>query len=912
MAAAAAELKPQLQVNINGEAYEFPPGISILNATKQIGLIVPTLCHDPRIKPIGSCRLCSVEIVGEPRTQAACKAPLRDGMRIVTHSPALEAFRAQMLSWMAEKVSPEAFETYPDKELHRLMRQYGVAPSRPKGPIQKPDLSNPYIRVDMSQCIDCYRCVHICDELQGQFVWHALGRGQDTRVVPDIGETLAESSCVTCGACADSCPTGALTDRFAVPAESWTRTTCVYCGVGCELEAASVNGRITQVRPVPDAPVSKGHLCVKGRYAFNYTNASDRQTAPLFRAGRNWQEASWDEALDRAAEALTRTLATYGPASIGVLGSARATNEDNYLTQKFARVVLGTNNVDCCARVCHTPSAAALKTMLGTGAATNSFNDIERAHTILVVGANPTECHPIVGARIKQQVLRGGANLIVIDPRRTETAGLATIHLALRPGTNIPLLNALAHVIVTEGLVDPDFVARRVRERDEFEAFIKEWSPERAAALCGVVADDIRKAARLYATAKPSMAVHGLGVTEHLQGTEGVMGIINLALLTGNIGKPGTGVNPLRGQNNVQGSAQMGCDPSILTGSVALEERRTLFESVWGAPVPRDHGLNLMGMMDAAAAGRLKALWVIGYDILPTLANMPATRAALERLDCVIVQDLFITKTAAAAGHLFFPAASNFEKDGTFMNGERRIQRVRQASDAPGSAKPDWWIISELAKRMGHGTAFDYQSAEDVWNEVRRVWPEAAGVSYARLESGGLQWPCRTEDDPGTTILHVSDFTRPGPVALQRLDYVATPERVSEEFPLLLSTGRNLYQFNAGTMTMRTRNTKLRRTDTLDISPADSARLGVHTGAKVRVRSRYGAVVMEARVTDAIRPGMAFATFHDPRVGLNKLTSPVRDRIVQAPEYKVTAISVEPAPPRTANRGGQGGQALGS
>lgn len=892
MDAGVAEVRPMLQVSINGTIFEFDAGLSILEASRQAGIVIPTLCRDPRLKPIGSCRLCVVEVVGEEHTQAACKSPVRDGMSVITHSDALEAFRAQMLSFMAEKVSAQSFEAHPDKELHRLMRQYGVTPAGPRE-AAKADLSNPYIRVDMSQCIDCYRCVHICDELQGQSVWHALGRGGDTRIVPDIGETLAESSCVTCGACADTCPTGALTDRFAVPAEQWTRTTCVYCGVGCEMEAASVNGRITQVRPVLDAPVSKGHLCVKGRYAFNYTNAPDRQTVPLRRAGRGWQETSWDDALDYAAEALTRTLATYGPSGIGVLGSARATNEDNYLAQKFARVVLGSNNVDCCARVCHTPSAAALKTMLGTGAATNTLDDIEKARTMLVFGANPTECHPIVGARIKQHVLRGGANLIVVDPRATEMARLAQVHLALRPGTNIPLLNALAHVIVTEGLADRDFIAHRVREWDEFQAFIANWPPERAAAICGVAAEDIRRAARLYATAKPAMQVHGLGVTEHLQGTEGVMGLVNLALLTGNIGKPGSGVNPLRGQNNVQGAAQMGCDPSILTGSVAIEERRTLFERIWNAPLPRDHGLNLMAMMDAAAAGRLKALWVIGYDILPTLANIKSSQAALKALDLVIVQDLFITKTAAAAGHLLLPAASNFEKDGTFMNGERRIQRVRQAAEAPGSAKPDWWIISELARRMGHGEAFRYNSAEDIWNEIRLVWPEAAGVSYARLESGGLQWPCRSENDPGTTILHVSDFSRPGPAPLQRLDYIATPERTSEQFPLLLSTGRNLYQFNAGTMTMRTRNTRLRRTDTLDLSPFDSERLGVSTGARVRVRSRHGAVVMEARVTDAIRPGTAFATFHDSRVGLNRITSAVRDRIVQAPEYKVTAIAVE-------------------
>ncbi len=887
------------KLELDGHALEVEPGITILAAARRAGIEIPTLCHDSRLKPASDCRLCLVDVDGSDHPRPACMTSVADGMRVRTETPALHAFRTQLLTWAAERVAPQAYEAWPDKELHRLLRAYGLDPKGKEAKKKDCDLSHPYIRVDMSQCITCFRCVRICNEVQGQFVWHAMNRGEDTHIVPDSGTTLAASSCVGCGACVDSCPTGALTDRSGIrppKVERWTRTTCVYCGVGCELEVGTASDQIVRTRPVVDAPVNKGHLCIKGRYASGFTHAKDRVLHPMLRKnGSVWERTAWTDVLDHCADELKRIVSTYGPDAVGVLGSARATNEDNYVAQKFARVVLGTNNVDCCARVCHTPTAAAMKAMLGTGAATNAFNDIEKAQTILVVGANPTECHPIIGARIKQRVLSGGANLIVIDPRRIELARLATHHLAPRSGTNIPLLNAIAHVIVNEELADRDFIQSRISEWAEFQAFIAAWTPERASEICGVPSASIRAAARLYATAKPSLCVHGLGVTEHTQGTEGVMALVNLALLTGNIGRPGTGINPLRGQNNVQGAAQMGCDPSILTGSVAIDERRALFESVWGTPIPRRRGLDLLAMMDAAAAGRLKALWVIGYDILPTLANIPSTRRALAKLEFVIVQDLFLTKTAQGFGHVVLPAASVFEKDGTFMNAERRIQRVRKAVASQGDAWPDWRITCELAKRMGYENEFDFKSPEAIWNEIRSVWPEGAGISYARLEQQGLQWPCRDEHDPGTTVLHVSRFARSQTAALARIDYVATPEQTTPEFPFLLTTGRNLYHFNAGTMTMRTRNRVLRKTDTLDLAPADAARLGIRTNDRVRIKSRYGEIVMFARATDSVSSGQAFATFHDPRTALNTLTSPLRDGIVRAPEYKVTAVSIEPA-----------------
>jgi formate dehydrogenase major subunit len=871
-----------LRLTINGQPGEINEGATILEALRKYGLEVPMLCHDDRLEPIGGCRLCVVEVKGWSRYATACNTPVLDGMEIETHSDAVESSRRTLLRLLAQNYPLGPAENFPGKPFHRLLRQYGIPPQgngELTGNGSKPfkDASHPYLHVDMAQCINCYRCVRICDELQGQFVWRPWERGAATQIRPHGGGNLLASPCVSCGGCADACPTGAIEDQSVLldgPAETWTRTTCPYCGTGCEMHLGTRGGKIVQVKPVLDAPVNKGHLCVKGRYAYEFTHSPERMTKPMIRRGATWEAVSWEEATSFVAARLSGIINEHGPQSVGMVGSARGTNEENYIVQKFARIALRTNNVDCCARVCHAPTAAAMKRTLGTGAATNSFDDIERASCFLIAGCNPTEAHPIVGARIKQAVLRG-AKLIVIDPREIELTRYATLHLALKPGTNVALFNSLAHVIVEEGLTDEYAMRERIRDFGEFREFIREWTPERAQAICEVEAEQIREAARLYARTNPAMAFHGLGMTEHLQGTEGVMALVNLALLTGNFGKPGSGVNPLRGQNNVQGSAHMGCEPGHLTGYVPIDQGRDLFEFKWCKPLPIEPGLNLLEMLDAAGNDKLKGFWAVGYDVALTNPATKETEAALANVDLVIVQDLFVNELARKFANVLLPAASPFEKDGTFMNSERRVQRVRSALPPMGESKPDWKIVCDVAHAMGFGDSFAFNSAEEIWNEVREVWPAGRGMTYERLDQGGLQWPCPDESHPGTAILHIDSFPSGKTTQLQCIAFEASMEQATGEFPFLLTTGRSLFQYNAGTMTMRTLNRELRRTDTLDLSPADAESLGLHEGDRARIVSRHGSAELPVRVDTRVKS--LEGVCHLPRQG-NRPESSHRER----------------------------------
>jgi formate dehydrogenase major subunit len=887
------------RLTVDGRQVDVAGGATILDAAHALGIDVPTLCHDPRLEPSGACRLCVVAVDGQPRPVTACTAPAVEGMVVHTATDELRDVRTTLLGLLAADHPAGVAAARPDRRFPRLLAEYGVVAGGRDDPATSDD-SHPIIHVDLSACIGCWRCVRICEEVQGQDVWHIAGRGAASRIVPDSGDLLGTSTCVACGACVHTCPTGALEDRALLGGprpEAWTRTVCPYCAVGCELEVGTRAGRIVTVEPALDGPANRGHVCVKGRYGHGFVTAPDRQQAPMVRDGETWREVGWDEAIATAAAQLRRAVEAQGPAAVGVLGSARATNEDNYVLQKLARAVLGTNNVDCCARVCHAPSAAGLASVLGTGAATSSFDDIDRAATILICGANPTENHPVVGARIRQAVRRG-ANLIVIDPRRIELAGIADLYLQPRPGTNLPLLCSFAQVIIEEDLVDHDFLARRVDGLEELTEAVAGWTPEAAAEVCGVPAADIRAAARLYATGGPALTYHGLGVTEHRQGTDTVVALVDLSLLTGNLGRPGAGENPLRGQNNVQGSAHMGCEPAHLTGYATLDDGRARFEAVWGATVPHEPGLDAMQMLDAAATGDLTALLVVGWDVALTQPDLTTTRRALGALESLVVVDLFLNETARRFATVFLPATASFEKDGSFMSSERRIQRVRAAVPPPAGARPDWEIVALLGAALGRADLFPYDGPAAIWDEVRRVWPGGAGISYERLDApGGLQWPCPDEAHPGTRILHTDAF---GPsvgirARLRPVAYLPSSEQPTGDRPLVLVTGRTLTQFNAGTMTGRSVTHGLRPTDRLELCPADAAGLGLADGDLARVRSRHGTATLPVEVTDRIAPGTAFATFHDPAMALNHVIGPGRDTRTNTPEYKVTAVSVEPA-----------------
>ncbi len=867
---------------------------TVLEAATRVGVTIPTLCKGRDLSPEGGCRLCLVEVEGTSRPQAACHTKLADGMVIRTATDRIESLRRDILDLTLSAHPDQTFDaSSPQTEFEELLAQYDLhRSSYPDRAMPATlDQTHPYLRYDPSRCILCRRCIDACESIQGQFVFSIESRGIQSSLCYGDDDSFLDSGCVACGACVDRCPTAAITDidRIArVKSDRVTRTTCGYCGVGCQIDVRSRDGRITEIGGAKDAVVNRGHLCAKGRYAHAYQSADDRLTQPLLRNGEHLEPVSWDEAIDWVSTRILSIGKRWGPDALGVFTSSRSTNEAAYLLQKMFRGIIGTNNIDCCARVCHSSTALALRTVTGTGAASASYEDIELAKCIVIAGANPTEAHPVVGSRIKQAVL-DGAKLIVIDPRRIELAEYATCFLPLRPGTNVALFNAMAKLLIESGQVDVRYLEERVDGWSELEKFVEGLSLEQSAQTCGVAPDRIADAAQILGEVGPALFVHGLGLSELTQGTESVMTLCNLGMLTGSIGKPGAGMLPLRGQNNVQGNADMGAMPNLVTGYQSVQDSgvRERVGSIWNATIPTRPGKTIPEMIDAAAAGEIRGLWIQGEDVAQSDPNETHVRSALNNLELLVVQELFLSETAQYAD-LVLPAAGALEQDGTFTNGERRIQRVRAAVEPPGQARPDWEVARNVACALGaHWT---YSCADDVMTEIAAVAPAIfGGVAFDRLGDDGLQWPCPDRTHPGTRRVHESEFIR-GRGQLICVEHIASPEHSVDGFPYLLITGRVLEHYNVGTMTRRTPNRTLRAEDTLEIHVRDAAREGIVDGSRVDIESQWGSTNVVAQVSQRVQPGHVFLSFHFPETHTNRLTGPQRDAKSNCPEYKVTAV----------------------
>lgn len=902
-------------LEIDGVAVTVPAGTSVMRASVEAGINVPKLCATDSLEPFGSCRLCLVEIEKDGRKMkgypASCTTPCEPGMKVQTQTPKLAEIRRGVMELYISD-HPLDCLTCPTNGNCELQDMAGVVGLREvrygyegeNHTTMKKDESNPYFTYDPSKCIVCNRCVRACEETQGTFALTINGRGFESRVSAGQMEAFMESECVSCGACVEACPTATLTEKTVImlgQAEHSKVTTCAYCGVGCSFKAEMKGNEVVRMVPYKDGKANQGHSCVKGRFAWGYATHKDRILNPMIRKSINdpWREVSWEEALSYAASEFRRIQAKHGKDSIGGITSSRCTNEETYLVQKLVRAAFGNNNVDTCARVCHSPTGYGLKQTLGESAGTQTFESVMKSDVILIMGANPAAGHPVFASQIKRRV-RQGARLIVIDPRTTEMVKSphiqADYHLKLRPGTNTAIITALAHVILSEGLQNESYIQERcdLQSYKDWKEFVlrEDNSPEAMAAITGVPADIIRGAARLYATGGNAAIYYGLGVTEHAQGSTTVMGIANLAMCTGNVGREGVGVNPLRGQNNVQGSCDMGSFPHELPGYRHISDStvRGQFEQAWGVTLNPEPGLRIPNMFDAALDGSFKGLYCEGEDIVQSDPNTQHVAAALQAMECIVVQDLFLNETAKYA-HVFLPGSSFLEKDGTFTNAERRISRVRKVMP-PKAGKSDWEVTVALAEALGYPMPYNHPS--EIMDEIAALTPSFHGVSYDKLEKlGSIQWPCNESAPDGTPIMHVGSFIR-GKGKFINTQYFATDEKVTQRYPLILTTGRILSQYNVGAQTRRTENSQWHSEDRLEIHPHDAEDRGIREGDWVGVESRAGQTVLRATVTEKVQPGVVYTTFHFPESGANVITTDNSDWATNCPEYKVTAVQVMP------------------
>lgn len=891
---------------INGKAYEMRAGETILAFLKRhLGEnYVPTLCDAPNLEPFGACRVCSVEIArqgnGGLKTVASCHTPIEEGLMIYPDSESVLKLRRNIIELVLTDHPLDCLtcEVNGNCELQDVAAQVGIRKVRyPEGKNhldREKDHSHPYMTSDLSKCIMCYRCVRACDEVQGQLVLSVANRGFDSMIIKGMNESFFESDCVSCGACAQACPTSAISDIYqskSVVAQKEVRTVCTYCGVGCNLDVKVTGDKVLSIQAPYDAEVNSGHTCLKGRYAFAFYKHPDRLKTPLIKRNGKFESVTWDEAYDYIVERISSIREKYGPDSIAGISSARCTNEENYLMQKFIRAVIGTNNIDGCARVCHSPTAIGMQRTFGTGAATNSIADLKYTDCMLVIGANPTQAHPVTGAKLKQHAMKG-KTLIVIDPRKTEIAKYAHHHLQLRPGTNVAVLNMMLYYIMKEGLEDNSFILSRTEGYEEFRDNILKLNIEELEAISGVPREQVRDAAMAYAKAKTAMSFHGLGVTEHYQGTYSVMLIADLAMITGNVGKPGCGVNPLRGQNNVQGMADMGVQPYQGAGYLDVKNPDVIkqFANFYGMPMPETDGYTIPEMYNSALEGKLKAMWIIGEDVVQSDPNSQKVIKALEALDFLVVQELFMTETSKYAD-VILPGASFLEKEGTFTNGERRIQRVQKVVEPIGDSKPDGQILSEIMNRFGYPQR--PYTAKGMLEEISQIVPFFAGVRWDELGEQGKQWPV-TPDGKDTKILHQESF-KLGKGRLIFKDFKESPELEAhqDQYPLILTTNRVLEHYNSGTMTRRTNNVQIITEDVLLINPKDARKYNIQEGQMVKIVSARGEVPSKAHITDEVKPGVLSTTFHFPELMVNNVTSDVHDTEANCPEYKVVAVRLD-------------------
>ncbi|MCJ7666049.1 MAG: formate dehydrogenase subunit alpha [Actinobacteria bacterium] len=893
-----------VEIEINGNRYFAFPGETLLEVALRNNIFIPSLCYDPRLRPQGSCRLCFVEVEGRPEAVPSCITKVSQGMKVITDSDHINSLVRLNLEMIISDHPLDCMtcDSTGSCALQDLAYRYNIDGSRFSGAVHKKKVldDNPFIYRDNEKCILCGRCVRMCDEVVGSNAIGYAGRGFESEIVPAFEQSLKDTDCVFCGNCISTCPVGALQPKpYRKKARIWqvrkVMTTCPYCGVGCQLELHVKDNMIVNVTSPAGENLNRGNLCVKGRFGLDFVQSEKRLTDPLAKdSSGKFKKVSWESAIGTTSGKLSEAIKKYGPDSVGILSSAKVTNEENFLMSKFARAVVGTNNIDHCARLCHASTITGLIPTFGSGAMTNSIGDIIYSKASIIIGSNTTEAHPVIGYELIRNVIKRGLKLIVIDPRDIPITKYAALHLKQKPGTDIAVLMGIMNIIYNEGLYDKKYIEEKTEDFDRLVAAIGPYTPEKVAEISGVDPEGLLRAARMFATARPASIFYSMGITQHTCGTNNVMTVANLSMLTGNIGMPGGGVNPLRGQNNVQGACDMGALPNVYSGYQYVEDDavRKKFEKAWGRSLPLKKGLAVTEMIEKAISGELKALYIMGENPMLSDPDLLHVAEALKKLEFIAVQDIFFTETAEFAD-IILPSTSFAEKNGTFTNTERRVQKVNKALDPPGRAKPDWEIICSISKAMGY--PMEYGSVSGIMDEIASLTPIYGGINYGRLENGSLQWPCTDCGHPGTDILHSKNFSR-GKGRFMPSDHTPPAEQPDSDFPFILTTGRILYHFHTRTMTGNVDAlNEIAPMALVHINSEDAASLGISGGDDVALKTRRGNITARAKVDLKIKKGVVFIPFHYADSPANRLTNPAMDPEAKIPEFKACAVNISKA-----------------